>query len=439
MNQKFNRSVSPHKGLTAYTNARLFDADSGLDEPGTLIVKDGLIADFGRKVKAPDDAEVVDCGGHLLSPGLIDIQVHFREPGGEHKETIETGSKSAVAGGVTAVVLQPNTSPTIDDVTVVAFIKERARETAYNHIRLYPSISKGLKGEQLTEMGRLMESGIVVGFTDDGLPVMNSLLMRRAMEYARELGVPVAQHAEDIILSNKGCINEGKISTQLGVRGICNATEAIIVERDILLNQLTGGHYHVLHVSTRESMEAIRRAKKMGLHVTCEVSPHHFTLTEDAVLEFNTNAKMNPPLRTEEDRLALIEGLKDGTVDAIATDHAPHDLESKDQPLATATFGIVGLETMLPLSLALYHDKTLSLREVMRRLTSGPADIIKEPAGRLKKGLRADLTLIDLDRPWTVDCQAFHSKSKNSPFQGRKLKGRAIRTVVAGNTVYTLD
>jgi len=415
MKQHFHHPTKTHPHLTAFINARLFDADSGLDEKGSLLVKDGTIVDLGTNLDVPSEAETIDCKGHLLSPGLIDIQVHFREPGGEHKETIETGSRSAVAGGVTTVVLQPNTSPTVDNVSTLTFIKERARETGYNHVRVYPAISQGLKGEKLTEMGLMMETGIVAGFTDDGLPVMNSLLMRHAMEYARELGVPVAQHAEDIILTNGGCINEGPISTQLGVRGISNPTEAIIVERDILLNQITGGHYHVLHVSTKESMEAIRRAKARGQHVTCEVSPHHFTLTDEAVLEHGTNAKMNPPLRSEEDRLALIEALKDGTVDAIATDHAPHEVESKEKPLGSAAFGIVGLETMLPLSLELYHNGTLPLRDVMRYLTSGPADVIKEPAGRLKKGLRADLTLIDLDQEWTIDCNAFQSKSKNSP------------------------
>lgn len=431
---------NPNKKV-AYTNARVFDAESGLDVKGGLLTIGSEIADFGAnlfKDGVPQGAEVIDCKGHLLTPGLLDIQVHFREPGQEYKETIATGSKSAAAGGVTTVACMPNTKPVIDDPAVVAFVHKRARETAYVNVRTYAAITKGQKGDEITEMGLLAQEG-AVGFTDDGLPVMNAGVMRKALAYARELGLPVAQHAEDLNLSCGGCMNEGKISAQLGVGGIPNAAEAVMVERDILLAELTGGQYHVLHISTAEAIDAVRRAKKKGLKVTAEAAPHHFILTDEAVLEYRTFSKMNPPLRAERDRIAVIEGLKDGTIDAIATDHAPHDQESKRVPLSSASFGIVGLETMLPLSLSLYHNKIMPLRDIIAAMTYKPADIIHVPAGRLKKGAKADLTLIDLDMAWSIDPKQFNSKSLNSPFDDWATKGRAIRTIVGGDTVYTLE
>lgn len=429
---------SHHK--VAYVNARLFDPESGLDTKGSLLTVGNEIVDFGAglfKGGIPEGIKTIDCKGHLLTPGLLDIQVHFREPGQEHKETIETGSKSAAAGGVTTVACMPNTAPVIDDASVVAFIHRRARETGYVNVRTYGAITKGQKGEALTEMGLLKEAG-VVGFTDDGKPVMNALLMRRALTYARELGVPVAQHAEDLNLSGSGCMNEGAVSARLGLPGIPNASEAVIVERDIILAELTGGQYHVLHISTAEAVDAVRRAKKKGLRVTAEAAPHHFVLTDEAVAGYRTFCKMNPPLRAEKDRLAIIEGLRDGTIDAIATDHAPHDEESKRVPMTHAAFGIVGLETMLPLSLTLYHKKIMSLRDIIAAMTYKAADIIHVPAGRLKKNAAADLTLIDLNHEWELEPDTFVSKSQNSPFDDWKVKGRAIRTIVGGETVYEL-
>ncbi len=429
----------PNKNVI-YTDARLFDPESGLDKKGDLLTIGDSIADFGPALakNAPEGAEVVDCKGHLLTPGLLDIQVHFREPGQEYKETIATGSKSAAAGGITTVACMPNTKPVIDDIALVAFIHKRARETAYVNVRTYAAITKGQKGEEITEMGLLREAG-AVGFTDDGLPVMNAGVMRKALAYARDLGVPVAQHAEDLHLSRGSCMNEGIVSAQLGLAGVPNAAEAVMVERDIILAELTGAQYHVLHISTAEAIDAVRRAKKKGLRVTAEAAPHHFSLTDEAVREYRTFSKMNPPLRAERDRLAVIEGLKDGTIDAIATDHAPHDQESKRVPLSSASYGIVGLETMLPLSLSLYHNKIMPLRDIIAAMTYKPADIIGVPAGRLKKGARADLTLIDLDREWVMDPKQFVSKSLNSPFDEWKTRGRAVRTVVGGDTVYSLE
>jgi dihydroorotase len=440
MTQEWFLPQHKNKPKLAFVNARIIDPESGFDDIGGIIVTDGIIQDFGSHVKADiigDDFKIIDCKNHVLCPGLIDIQVHFREPGQTHKEDINSGSKSAVAGGITTVVCQPNTSPVIDNVEVIKYIRERARETSYLNLKIYPAISRMMKGVELSDMAKMAEYNEVVGFTDDGLPVMNAYLMMQAMKYAKDLGLPVVQHAEDLNVTNKGCINEGAVSYKLGVNGIPNVSESIIVARDLELLAHTGGHYHVLHVSTRESLELIRAAKKRGLHVTCEAAPHHFMLTDEAVLEFGSNAKMNPPLRSALDRAALIEGLKDGSIDAIATDHAPHDVASKLLPLAEASFGIVGVETMLPLSLELYHNKIMPLSSVIALMTNKPAKIIKSKSGIIAKGAHADLTLIDLDYQFVIDAEQFASKSKNTPFNGRKTRGKAVVTCVGGEIVYS--
>lgn len=418
-----------------YKNARIIDPETGYDKVGNLLTIGDKISDFGENVSA-SDAETIDCKGHVLSPGLIDIQVHFRDPGQSHKEDLSSGSKSAVAGGITTVVCQPNTAPVLDSVLTFEYLRLKSREVAHCNVLAYGAITKAMKGEELSDMYALKDAG-AVGFTDDGLPVMNANVMRRAFEYSKKLNVVIAQHAEDLNLTNKGCINEGKISLELGVRGIPNISESVIVERDLAILEAIGGRYHLLHVSTAEALDAIKRAKEKGLNATVEVSPHHFTLTDAQVLKSGTNAKMNPPLRSEKDRLALIEGLKSGLIDAIATDHAPHDLASKEKPIEEATFGIVGVETMLPLSLTLYHDKTLSLKDLLAKMTCNAAKIINFDGGVIKKGARADLTLIDLNHEWEIDSKKFHSKSKNSPFDGFKVKGRAIMTVVGGKIVYS--
>lgn len=435
------KETTPEKNKVAYVNARLIDPESGLDKKGELLTIGNKIADFGPKIfkdGTPDDAEIIDCKGNILCPGLIDIQVHMREPGQEHKEIIKTASKSAAAGGVTTIVGMPNTKPVIDNASLVEFVNKKARESAYVNVRTYGAITVGQKGEKITEMGFMKEAG-AVGFTDDGLPVMNSLVMRRAMEYCSMLDLPIAQHAEDLHLTNGACMNESAMSTKLGLAGVPNASEAIIVERDLLLLEITGGHYHVLHISTHQAIDAVRRAKAKGLNVTCEAAPHHFTLTDEALLEYKTFSKMNPPLRSNKDIKAIIQGIKDGTIDAIATDHAPHDQETKRLPVSRAAYGIVGLETMLSLSLQLYHDKKLPLRAILGAMTYKPANIIREPAGRIKKGARADLTIIDLSKKWTIDPEEFASRSKNSPFEDLTVKGRAVRTVVGGQTIYTLE
>jgi dihydroorotase len=366
------------------------------------------------------------------------MHVHLREPGHEHKETLASGGLAAAAGGVTTMACMPNTEPVIDDIALVQFIERRARETSLVRIHPIAALTRGLGGEQLTEMGMLSEAG-AVAFSDDGLPVFNSLVMRRALSYSTAFNALIIQHAEDPDLSACGCMNEGETATRLGLPGIPNASEAIVVERDIRLAEITGGRYHVAHISTLEAIDAVRRAKARGLPVTAEAAPHHFALNETAIGDYRTFAKMAPPLRDEDSRRAVVEGLRDGTIDVIATDHAPHDQDSKRLPLAHAANGIVGLETLLPLALELYHNGHMPLIEVLAAMTVGPADLLALDVGRLSPGAPADLLLFDLDCPWRIDVDAFHSKSKNSPFDGRPVQGRALRTVVGGRTVYRAD
>ena len=425
----------------AYINARLLDPESGLDALGALLTEGAQIADLGPGLFAdgvPQGIETVDCGGHCLSPGLVDMHVHLREPGHEHKETIATGSLSALAGGVTSLCSMPNTDPVVDNVGLIEFIHRRAREAKGVKVFPFAAVTKGLEGKQLNEFGMLAEAG-AVAFTDDGLPISDSQVMRRALSYAKTFDLLISQHAEDLSLSACGCMAEGEVATRLGLDGIPEISETVIVERDIRLVEHTGGRYHVAHISTAEAVACVRRAKARGLRVTCEAAPHHFSLTDLDVGDYRTFAKMAPPLRNEANRTAIVEGLKDGTIDAIATDHAPHDQESKRLPMAHAANGIVGLETLLPLSLELFHGGHMALLELLRRLTLAPAELLKLPVGRLRKGAPADLLLFDLEAPWVVDSTKFRSMSKNTPFDGRPVQGRALRTVVDGRTLFIAE
>ena len=424
---------------TAYINARLLDAESGLDAKGALLTEGKYIADLGEGLFAdgvPEGIEVVDCAGHCLSPGLVDMHVHLREPGHEHKETIASGGLAALAGGVTSICSMPNTDPVIDNVALIEFVQRRAREAKGVKVFPFAAATKGLGGQQITEFGMLAEAG-AVAFTDDGLPIANSQVMRRALSYAKTFDLLISQHAEDLSLSGCGCMAEGEIATRLGLDGIPEISETVVVERDIRLVELTEGRYHVAHISTADAVDCVRRAKARGLRVTCEAAPHHFSLTDHDVGDYRTFAKMAPPLRSDANRAAIVEGLKDGTIDAIATDHAPHDQESKRLPMAHAANGIVGLETLLPLSLELYHGGHMSLLDVLKPLTVAPADLLKLPVGRLRKGAPADLLLFDADVPWVVETAKFRSMSKNSPFDGRPVQGRALRTIVDGRTLFT--
>ena len=398
-----------------------------------VLVENGLIQAVqpaGTLSATGEDCRIVEADGLWVTPGLIDMHVHFREPGQEYKETILTGSQSAASGGFTAVCTMPNTTPVNDDPAVTAQILEKAAEA--DLIKIYPvaAVSRGSKGEQLSEFGELKAAG-VIGVSDDGLPVMNSQLMRRALEYASGFGLLVINHAEDLYLAEDGVMNEGPRSTRMGLGGIPNASESVMVMRDIALSALTGVPVHIAHVSTRESVTAIRRAKEDGIPVTAETAPHYFTLTDAAVEGYNTHAKMNPPLRSEADRQAIRQGLADGTMDAIATDHAPHSVMEKEVEFDRAANGIIGLETALPLGLNLVAENVLSATELIDRMATAPARILGLNAG-IRVGLEADITLIDPSKEWVVNPEKLKSKSKNTPFENWTLKGQAVMTVVNG-------
>ena len=433
-------------GKIAYVNARLLDPASGLDAAGGLLTDGETIAEFGAglfaggqfQVGVPDDAEVIDCKGACLAPGLIDIRVQLRDPGEEHKETIQSGSRAAAAGGVTAMVCLPNTDPPVDDVSVLEFIARRAREVKLVKVYAYGALTRRLEGREITELGLLAEAG-ALGFTDGVRATADATVMRRALSYASAFGKPIVQHPEEPSLAAGGDMNEGEIAMRLGLKGIPPTAETIMVERDLRLVELTGGRYHAAHLSTAEAIDRIRDAKARGLSVSCDTAPHYFALNELAVGDYRTFAKVSPPLRAEADRRAVIEAIKDGTIDVIASDHAPQDQDSKRLPFAQAEFGVVGLETLLPVSLELVHNKHMSLLDVLARLTCRPADLLGLRSGRLTKGGPADLVLFDPDRPWRIEDGALNSKSKNSAFDGRPVQGRVLRTVVDGRTVYTLD
>lgn len=412
-------------------NGFVIDPANKVDEKLDVLVSDGKIAKIGKPGSlSADGSQVIDAAGKLIVPGLIDMHVHLREPGFEYKETISTGTAAAKAGGFTSVCCMPNTNPVNDSRSITEFILSRAREAS---ARVFPigAITKGSRGEELAEMGELHLSGCVA-VSDDGKPLMNASLMRRAMEYSRIFDTLVISHCEDSTLSDKGVMNEGSISTELGLRGIPCAAEDVMTGRDIALAGLTGCRLHIAHVSTVGAVDLVREGKKRGIRVTAETCPHYFTLTDEAVRGYNTMAKMNPPLRTAEDVAAIKQGLKDGTIDVIATDHAPHGMDEKSGEFDYAPFGIVGLETALGLTLKLAEEGVLSLSEVIRKLSVNPAAILKLDKGSLAIGSDADITVIDPKVSWTVDSSQFRSKSRNTPFNGWKLTGRAVQTIVRG-------
>jgi len=416
---------------------RVIDPASGTDGVRTVVIRDGRIAEVAERVERPRDARAVDARGRWVTPGFVDLHVHLREPGQEYKETVETGARAAVAGGFTSVCAMPNTRPVNDNASVTELVLARA--AAAGLARVYPvgAISKGSEGQELAEYGELAAAGCVA-LSDDGRPVASSALMRRALEYARAFDLPLTVHEEDLGLVGKGVMHEGAASTRLGLKGIPAAAEEVMVLRDLALVELTGGRLHVAHVSTRGAVRAVREAKRRGLAVTAEVTPHHLALRDEDVAAsgYSTDFKMNPPLRSAEDVAACREGLADGTLDAIATDHAPHSAVEKDLEFDAAANGIVGLETAFAVCLALARAGAFGERRLVEALTSGPARIFGLPGGTLARGADADVAVLDPAAEWTVDPARFRSKSRNSPWKGRRMAGRCVMTVVGGRVVH---
>ena len=420
-------------------NGRIIDPTNDLDEPKDLLIDKGKIKALESPGKinigTGEKPSIIDAKDCVVCPGLIDMHVHFREPGFEYKETIESGCRSAAAGGFTSVAVMPNTNPVNDTRSVTEHLLSLAKTKGIINVYAIAAITRNLAGERLSEMADLKDAG-AIAFSDDGRPVMNNELMRRAFEYSKMFKLPLIQHSEMLDLTEGGCMNEGIVSTELGLKGMPAEAEDIMVYRDIALLEKTGGRLHVAHISSKNSVDLVRQAKSRGLSVTCEVAPHHFTLTDEAVRGYDTNTKMSPPLRTISDVDAIKKGLKDGTIDIIATDHAPHDIVDKQVEYQNACFGIVGLETALPLSLKLVDEKILSMSELIKKLTSTPAGIFNLSTGNLSLGNDADILIFNPNFEYSIDISKFHSKSKNSPFDGWKVKGKVIRTLVRGKTVY---
>lgn len=415
---------------------RVIDPANGVDEVRDIFVRDGKIVPPGD---APSTAAtVIEAEGLVVVPGLVDMHVHLREPGNEEEETIASGAESAAAGGITSCACMPNTEPAIDSEAAAEFVILQSRRAAKSNVFPIGAITKGRKGEQLSEMGGLVRGG-AVAFSDDGSPVANAELLRRALLYARMFDKPVINHCENSELAGRGVMNSGMVSMMLGLPGMSSASEEIMVARDLALAEITGGNLHIAHVSTAGSVELVRRAKAKGVQVTCEATPHHFTLTDKCVETFDPNYKVNPPLRTETDLMAIKEGLADGTIDAIASDHAPHTEEEKDVEFSFAPFGIIGMETLLPLVITeLVCPGVISLPRAVELTATIPARILRCERGTLSPGAVADITVIDTETEWEIDVNAFRSKSRNCPFHARKVFGRAVKTIVSGMVVFEL-
>lgn len=422
----------------AYINAHILDPASGLDIKGALFTEGKLIKDLGPDLFSsgvPDGIEVVDCNGKFLCPGIIDMRVQLREPGNEHQGTINSECKSAVAGGITSMVCLPNTQPVIDDMSVVEFIARRARLTGLTKIYPYGAITKGLKGKELAELGLLAKSG-ALAFTDGTKSVTNAKVLLQALNYAATFGLTIIQHPEEPDLAAGGDMNPGELATRLGLSGIPREAEIIMVERDLRLVEMTGGKIHFAHISSGEAIDKVRKAKSKGLDVTCDTAPPYFSLNELSIGEYRTFAKLSPPLRSEDDRKSVIEGLRDGTIDVIASDHTPQDEEAKRLPFTQAGFGGVGLETLLSVSLELYHNGNMHILDVLDKFTHAPANLLKLPTGKIQKGNCADLTIFDPNFAWKIQADELISKSKNTPFDGRPVQGVVLRTVIDGRTVF---
>lgn len=415
-------------------DGRVIDPANNIDKIADILISDGIIEKVSENITA-NDAEVINAKGKIVAPGLVDMHCHLREPGFEYKETIETGTQSAAMGGITSVACMPNTNPVTDNAAVVGFILAQAQKAG--NVNVYPigAISKGLNGQELSEMGELKKAG-AVAVSDDGKPVQSAVLMRHAMEYAAMFDLPVISHCEEMSLVDDGYMNEGNMSTYLGLRGITRAAEEVMVSREIILAQTTNTPVHIAHVSTKGSVELVRHAKAQGVRVTCETCPHYFTLTDKAVDGFNTNAKMNPPLREQEDVDAVIAGIADGTIDAIATDHAPHHVDEKNCEFGYAANGIVGFETLLPLTVT-YLVKTgkISINEAIKKMSVNPSGILKINKGTIKAGDAADIVIFDTENQYTIDVDKFVSKSKNSPYNGFEVYGKVEYTIVNGKII----
>jgi dihydroorotase len=417
---------------------RIIDPSQQLDEQRDLLIERRVIAGLGKdltRAGGESDLTIVELEGKLVVPGLIDMHTHLREPGFEYKETIRTGSLAAAAGGFTSIACMPNTEPVNDNRSVTEFILRKARECEVVNVYPVAAVSKGSEGAVITEFADLRDAG-AVAFSDDGKSVMNSGLLRRALEYAHSLGTLVISHCEDMDLAAGGAANEGVVATRLGLRGIPNIAEDLMVGRDIAIAEYTGTAVHIAHVSTAGAVKLIREAKRRGVKVTAEATPHHFTLTDEALRDYDTRAKVNPPLRTLADVKAVREGLEDGALDAIASDHAPHSTLEKDVEFDYAANGMIGLETSLALSLRLVEEGVLTLNQLLAKMSTNPAKILKIPKGTLKVGADADVTVIDPDEEWTVDVNRFQSRSRNTPFNGWRLRGRALFTIVGGDIKY---